>query len=67
MSAPDYKPTHRFTYAPAPDNEHDYITATIESRSVELDDVLVAMEAYLVAAGFVLGDRKPELIEAEGE
>lgn len=56
---------HTFTKAPEPDNPFDNIHVTVESDSIQLEELLEAFESYLLASGFVLGNRHLDLVEEE--
>lgn len=45
---------HTFSYEPDPiSNPHDEITVTVETKAVQLEKLISAMEAYLLACGYV--------------
>lgn len=47
---------HTFGYTPDPDNPYDVTSVEVTSSVDSLDRVLEAMEAYLLACGFVFPD-----------
>ncbi len=57
---------HTFTYTPNPDNPHDQTSVEVESTAESLHKVIEAMQAYLLAAGFVFPrDTHLDLVEDE--
>lgn len=58
--------SHKFIYTPDID-DYSEAAVTIESRAVVLDDILVAFEAYICAAGFrsCLEGKQLELVDRD--
>lgn len=56
---------HTFIKAPEPDNPFDNIHVKVESDSIQLEELIEAFESYLLASGFVLGNRYLDLVEEE--
>jgi hypothetical protein len=47
---------HTFSYTPDPSNPHDLASVEVASSAVQLEKVIQAMEAYLLACGYVFPD-----------
>lgn len=58
---------HSFEYVPDARFPSDHVSVAVTTQAEQLDDILSAFNSYLLACGFVLGEReRVGIVESEG-